>query len=59
MTVLKAATATIVTTSASPVPWHQPVTLTAAVVVLPPGTGTPAGVVTFFDGPTIAGHRGC
>src|SRR6185295_7464154 len=55
VTVFKAATATSVTTSASPVTWHQPVTLTAAVVVLPPGTGTPTGTVTFFDGSTSLG----
>ena len=53
--ILRAATATSVTTSASPVPWHQPVTLTAVVVVLPPGADTPAGMVTFFDGPTSLG----
>ena len=63
VTITKAATITAVTASANPAAWHQPVTLTAAVSVVAPGSGTPTGMVTFFNGPTtlgtaalIAGH---
>ena len=63
MTIVKASTVTTVTGSANPAAWHQPVTLTAAVSVVAPGSGTPTGLVTFFNGPAtlgtaalIAGH---
>ena len=63
VTIVKASTVTTVTGSANPAAWHQPVTLTAAVSVVAPGSGTPTGLVTFFNGPAtlgtaalIAGH---
>ena len=37
VTITKAATNTVVTASANPAAWHQPVTLTAAVSVVAPG----------------------
>ena len=55
ITIAKASTATVVTASANPAPFRQPVTLTAAVTVLAPGAGKPTGTVTFFDGPTTLG----
>ena len=55
VTIAKASTATAVTASANPAASRQPVTLTAAVVVLAPGSGRPTGSVTFFDGPTALG----
>jgi hypothetical protein len=63
VTIVKASTVTTVTGSANPAAWHQPVTLTAAVSVVAPGSGTPTGLVTFFNGSAplgtaawIAGH---
>lgn len=49
-TVTKASTATSLTSSANPSTVSQSVTFTAAVNVVSPGAGTPAGTVTFNDG---------
>ena len=46
------ATTTTVTSSASSSVFGQSVTYTATVAPVPPGTGTPAGTVTFKDGTT-------
>ncbi|MFE9060091.1 Ig-like domain repeat protein [Streptomyces violaceusniger] len=46
-TVAQAATTTTVTSSPDPSVFGQPVTLTATVAAVPPGTGTPTGSVTF------------
>jgi len=54
-TVNKAATSTIVTPSANPLPVGQAVTLTATVSVVAPGAGIPTGMVTFYDGTTSIG----
>ena len=45
-------TGTSVATSSSPSVFGQSVTLTATVTVTAPGSSTPAGTVTFFDGLT-------
>ena len=55
ITINAAATATSVSTSNSPSPFGVPVTLTAAVVALPAGSGIPAGSVTFSRGTTAIG----
>jgi hypothetical protein len=47
-TVTAAATTTAVASSTNPSVFGQPVTFTATVTVSAPGTGTPAGTVTFF-----------
>ncbi len=49
VTVQPAATSTTVTSSANPGPIGAPVTYTATVGVLSPGTGTPTGNVSFKD----------
>ncbi|MFZ0251905.1 MAG: Ig-like domain repeat protein [Acidimicrobiales bacterium] len=49
VTVQPAATATALTTSANPGPLGAPVTYTATVSILSPGTGTPTGSVSFTD----------
>ena len=49
VTVQPATTSTMVTSSANPGPIGAPVTYTATVGVLPPGTGTPTGNVSFTD----------
>jgi hypothetical protein len=49
-TVPVTATATAVTSSATPSVVGQPVTFTATVSPNPPGAGTPTGTVTFSDG---------
>lgn len=45
-----AATATVLGSVPNPSTFGQPVTLTATVTALPPGVGTPDGMVQFFDG---------
>jgi autotransporter-associated beta strand protein len=45
----RAATLTSVTTSLATSSVNQPVTFTATVTALPPGAGTPTGLVTFVD----------
>ncbi|HLJ94968.1 MAG TPA: Ig-like domain repeat protein [Gemmataceae bacterium] len=49
------ATTTVVTASANPSVFGQPVTFTATVSPVPPITGTPTGMVTFQDGSTVLG----
>ncbi|MGO4258407.1 beta strand repeat-containing protein [Marmoricola sp. RAF53] len=49
----KAATKTVVSSSATPSVFGQPVTLTAAVSVLAPGAGAPSGTVVFTDGSDV------
>jgi uncharacterized repeat protein (TIGR01451 family) len=51
----KAATSTVVTSSANPSVFGQPVTFTGTVTANPPGAGTPTGTVQFFDGATPLG----
>jgi ELWxxDGT repeat protein len=48
-------TRTAVGSSANPSPLGQPVTFTATVRALAPGSGTPTGTVTFKDGGTFLG----
>jgi autotransporter-associated beta strand protein len=48
-------TTTIVTSSANPSVFGQPITFTATVTPVPPATGTPTGFVTFEDGTTMLG----
>ena len=50
-----AATATVISSSGSPSVFGQPVTFTASVSVVGPGTGTPTGTVVFTDGTTTLG----
>jgi len=54
-TVNQAATATMLSSSANPSVFGQPVTFTATVSVVLPGAGAPTGTVTFKDGTTILG----
>src|SRR6185369_15824418 len=54
-TVNPAATSTAVTSSPNPSVVGQSVAITATVTVNPPGAGTPAGSVEFFDGATSLG----
>ena len=51
-TVDQADTATTVTPSVNPTDYGQPVTFTATVSAASPGSGTPSGQVTFYDGTT-------
>lgn len=51
---LKSTTVSVVA-SANPGTFGQPVTFTATVAVVSPGTGTPTGTVTFKDGSTTLG----
>ncbi|MBK9519957.1 MAG: Ig-like domain repeat protein [Anaeromyxobacter sp.] len=51
----RAAASTVVTASPSPSVLGQPVTFTATVSAVAPGTGTPTGTVTFLDGATVLG----
>jgi hypothetical protein len=59
----KASSTTTVATSTNPTVFGQPVSFTAAVAVVAPGAGTPAGSVSFKDGTatlgtaTLAGGR--
>ncbi|MFI0904088.1 Ig-like domain-containing protein, partial [Streptomyces sioyaensis] len=50
LTVLQASTTTTVTSSPDPSTFGQPVTLTAHVAPVAPGSGTPTGTVTFVIG---------
>jgi len=54
-TVMQASTATTVTADVNPSVTGGTVTLTSTVTVIAPGTGTPTGAVTFFDGTTALG----
>ncbi|MFG2526274.1 Ig-like domain-containing protein, partial [Streptomyces sp. NPDC048527] len=54
-TVNKANTTTTLTSAPNPSTVGQPVVLTATVTATPPGSGTPTGTVTFFDGATSIG----
>jgi uncharacterized repeat protein (TIGR01451 family) len=51
----RAATATAIATSGTPSTYGQAVTFTATVSAVAPGSGTPAGTVTFRDGSTVLG----
>ena len=51
-TVNQDVTATKVTSSANPSVFGQSVTFTATVKAASPGSGTPTGTVTFYDGST-------
>lgn len=51
----QAGTTTSLFASPNPSSFGQSVTLTAAVAVAAPGSGTPTGTVTFLDGPTALG----
>lgn len=53
--VANAATNTTVASNINPSLYGQSVTFTATVTVTPPGSGTPTGNVTFFDGATMLG----
>jgi hypothetical protein len=53
VTVGKAQTTTSLASSANPAAFGQPVTFTARVLAVAPGSGLPAGSVTFKDGTTI------
>ena len=46
---------TVVTSSSDPSTYGQSVTFTATVTAAGPGSGTPTGTVTFYDGPTPLG----
>ena len=54
-TVNKASTTTTLTGSPNPSVYGQSVTFTATVSAVAPGTGSPSGTVTFYDGATILG----
>jgi hypothetical protein len=54
-TVNAANTATALAASVNPSVFGQSVTFTATVTAQPPGGGTPAGTVQFFDGATLLG----
>ncbi|MEI9811734.1 MAG: Ig-like domain repeat protein [Acidobacteriota bacterium] len=54
-TVTQASTITILTSAPTPSTFGQSATLTATVVSVPPGSGTPTGTVSFFDGATLLG----
>ncbi|WP_316785175.1 Ig-like domain repeat protein [Streptomyces sasae] len=54
-TVAKANTATALTSAPDPTVFGQPKVLTATVTAVAPGSGTPTGTVSFFDGATPLG----
>jgi hypothetical protein len=54
-TVNKASTTTSISSSQNPSVFGQPVTFTAVVSVVMPGSGTATGTVTFMDGATTLG----
>jgi hypothetical protein len=54
-TVTQASTTTALTSSDNPSVFGQQVTFTATVSVTSPGSGTPTGTVTFYDGSTALG----
>ena len=53
MTVGQASTTTAIISSPNPSVTGQPVTLTATVLAVGPGTGTPTGSVNFYSGSTL------
>ena len=53
MTVGQASTTTAITSSPNPSVTGQPVTLTATILAVSPGTGTPTGTVNFYSGSTL------
>ena len=55
VTVARMATATSLASAANPSAFGSPVTFTAAVSPIAPGSGTPTGTVTFMDGTTALG----
>jgi hypothetical protein len=55
LTVNQAATTTTLTGAPNPSALGQAVTLTATVAAVPPGSGTPTGTASFFDGATLLG----
>jgi hypothetical protein len=55
LTVVQALTSTALVASPNPSGFNEAVTLTATVSMLPPGGGSPSGVVQFFDGATLLG----
>lgn len=54
-TIVKAPTVLTLVSAANPAVWHQPVSFTATVSVVAPGSGKPTGTVTFLDGATTVG----
>ena len=56
-TVNRANTTTTVTSSTNPVVFGQSVTFTATVTAAAPGSGTPSGTVSLFDGVTSLGFQ--
>jgi autotransporter-associated beta strand protein len=54
---VRATTATAVSSSSSPTVYGQPVTFTAVVSITSPALGTPGGSVLFFDGSTQIGSQ--
>ena len=52
LTINQASTSTTLAASVNPSVFGQAVTFTATVSATPPGSGTPGGVVTFYDGTT-------
>jgi hypothetical protein len=55
-TVSQASTAAQLSSSANPSVFGQPVILTATISVVAPGSGSPTGTVTFFNGTTPLGN---
>jgi Big-like domain-containing protein/beta-propeller repeat-containing protein len=55
LTINAASTTTTLATSVTPSAFGQPVTFTATVTVVSPGTGTPVGTVNFLEGATTLG----
>jgi hypothetical protein len=55
LTVNQDATTTKLTSSSATAPHGKPVTLSAAVLPVAPGSGTPTGTVSFWDGSTLLG----
>ncbi|WP_426571063.1 Ig-like domain repeat protein [Aquihabitans sp. McL0605] len=53
--VVRASTLTFLSVAPTPSVAGEPVTFTADVLVLPPGTGTATGTVTFTEGATVLG----
>ena len=51
--VVKASTSTTLQSSLNPSTAHTPVTLTAVVSVVSPGSGTPTGTITFMEGTIV------
>ena len=51
----KPVTTITMSTSNNPILYGTPVTFSATVAPLPPGTGTPSGTCTWFDGVTVLG----